>query len=40
MNGFRVWTQTLTDKLEVCDCEFAGLDLGGLIHYRVRRIKR
>jgi hypothetical protein len=36
-NGFRVWTERLTDALEICDCKFAGLDLHGLVHYRVKR---
>ena len=36
LNGFRAWTQTLTADLEVCSCDWAGVDLGGLIHYRVK----
>jgi hypothetical protein len=35
LNGFRAWTQTLTDDLEVCSCDWAGVDLRGLVHYRV-----
>jgi hypothetical protein len=34
--GFRAWTETLHDGLEVCPCDWAGVDLGGLIHYRVK----
>jgi hypothetical protein len=34
LHGFRAWTQTLTDNLEVCSCDWAGVDLGGLVHYR------
>jgi hypothetical protein len=34
-NGFRAWTQPLVDDLEVCDCDWAGVDLHGLTHYRV-----
>jgi hypothetical protein len=33
-NGFRWWTQTKDDRLEVCPCDWAGIDLHGLIHYR------
>lgn len=36
MNGFRAWTQWLTDELEVCKCDWAGVDLHGLAHYRYR----
>jgi hypothetical protein len=36
-NGFRAWTQTLDDTLEVCSCGWAGLDLYGLVHYRVKK---
>ena len=39
-NGFLAWTQALSDDLEVCSCDFGGIDpvyLRGLIHYRVRR---
>ena len=35
-NGFRAWTQTLNDTLEVCSCDWAGVDLRGLRHYRVK----
>jgi len=37
LNGFRVWTQRLSDTIEICDCKFAGVDLRGLVHYRVKR---
>jgi hypothetical protein len=36
VNGFRAWTETLNDKLEVCNCKWAGVDLRGLVHYRVK----
>ena len=36
-HGFRAWTQTLDDTLEVCSCKWAGVDLKGLVHYRVKR---
>jgi hypothetical protein len=36
MNGFRAWTQTLDDNLVVCTCDWAGVDLRGLVHYRVK----
>jgi hypothetical protein len=36
LNGFRAWTQARTAKLEVCSCKWAGVDLGGLVHYRVK----
>jgi hypothetical protein len=36
----RAWTETLSDRLEVCSCKRAGVDLGGLVHYRVRSSKR
>lgn len=36
-NGFRAWTETLSDKLEVCPCDWAGVDLHGLIHYRIKQ---
>ena len=32
--GFRAWTQKLDDHLVVYDCDWAGIDLHGLIHYR------
>lgn len=35
-NGFRAWTQLLTTELEVCRCNWAGVDLRGLVHYRVK----
>jgi hypothetical protein len=38
MKGFRAWTQNLTDDLEVCPCDWAGVNLRGLVHYRGRRI--
>lgn len=37
MNGFRAWTQTFDDRALVkCPCHWAGRDLHGLDHYRVR----
>lgn len=36
--GFRAWTQTLNDELEVCSCDWAGVDLHGLVHYRVKGV--
>jgi hypothetical protein len=36
MNGFRAWTQLKTDRLVDCHCDWAGVDLHGLPHYRVR----
>jgi hypothetical protein len=38
-NGFRAWTQILTRDLVLCRCKWAGVDLHGLRHYRVRRRK-
>jgi hypothetical protein len=35
-DGFRAWTQDLTDDLQLCDCHWAGVDLHGLPHYRVK----
>jgi hypothetical protein len=35
-NGFRAWTQLKTDRLVLCRCDWAGVDLHGLQHYRVR----
>jgi hypothetical protein len=35
LNGFRAWTQTLDDHLVECRCDWAGVDLHGLVHYRV-----
>jgi hypothetical protein len=37
-NGFRAWIQTLDDTIEVCHCDWAGVDLGGLLHYRIKRV--
>jgi hypothetical protein len=34
--GFRAWTQPLSRDLEVCHCDWAGVDLHGLVHYRVK----
>jgi hypothetical protein len=34
-NGFRAWTQRKAANVEVCSCDWAGVDLGGLVHYRV-----
>jgi hypothetical protein len=36
-NGFRAWTQQRTDELISCKCDWAGVDLRKLQHYRVRR---
>ncbi len=38
--GFRAWTQRLdeTPAVEVCGCDWAGVDLRGLTHYRVSGI--
>jgi hypothetical protein len=36
VRGFRAWTQTLDDTLEVCHCDWAGVDLHGLTHYRIK----
>ena len=38
-NGFRAWTQQRTRDLVLCHCDWAGVDLGNLRHYRVRRAK-
>ena len=35
-NGFRAWTQLKTNRLVQCHCDWAGVDLHGLQHYRVR----
>ena len=37
-NGFRAWTQPLDDTLELCECNWGGVDLHGLAHYRVKDI--
>jgi hypothetical protein len=34
-HGFRAWTQLKTDRLVECHCDWAGVDLHGLPHYRV-----
>ena len=34
--SFRAWTQRKTDRLVQCHCDWAGVDLYGLPHYRVR----
>jgi hypothetical protein len=34
--GFRAWTQRLDDTLELCRCDWAGVDLRGLAHYSVK----
>jgi hypothetical protein len=39
LNGFRAWTQKMTDHLEVCPCDWVGVDLRGLVHYRVKAVK-
>ena len=38
MNGFRAWTQKLDADLEVCPCHWAGVNLHGLTHYRVKAV--
>jgi hypothetical protein len=35
-DGFRAWTQLKTDRLARCHCDWAGVDLHGLQHYRVK----
>lgn len=36
-NGFRAWTMLLDEVLlEECRCDWAGVDLHGLKHYRVK----
>jgi hypothetical protein len=35
-NGFRAWTQFKTNRLVQCHCDWAGVDLHGLPHYRVK----
>lgn len=40
LHGFRAWTQTLTDELEICSCNWAAVDLRGLVHYRVKRPRK
>jgi len=34
--SFRAWTQKKTDRLEICPCKWAGANLHGLEHYRVK----
>jgi hypothetical protein len=36
MHGFRAWTQLKTGRLVQCHCDWAGVDLHGLPHYRVK----
>jgi len=36
LNGFRAWTQPPDDTLVLCRCKWAGVDLHGLEHYRVK----
>ncbi len=36
-NGFRAWTQPFDDTLARCSCDWAGVGLRGLAHYRMRR---
>jgi hypothetical protein len=36
MHGFRAWTQLKTSRLVRCHCDWAGVDLHGLPHYRVK----
>src|SRR5437660_8125270 len=40
VRGFRAWTQTLDEHLEVCKCSWAGKDLRGLTHYRVKGLRQ
>ena len=40
MNGFRAWTQLLTNELVLCTCDWAGQDLHGRPHYRVNPCSR
>ena len=42
VRGFRAWTQRLDDPpaVEVCGCDWAGVDLRGLTHYRVSVIPK
>jgi hypothetical protein len=40
MNGFRAWTQLLTNELVLCTCDWAGQDLHGRPHYRVNPGKK
>jgi hypothetical protein len=35
-NGFRAWTRFKTNTLVQCQCDWAGVDLHGLPHYRVK----
>jgi len=35
-HGFRAWTQLKTARLVECHCDWAGVDLHGLPHYRMR----
>jgi hypothetical protein len=35
-HGFRAWTQLKTDRLIECHCDWAGVDLHGLPHCRMR----
>jgi hypothetical protein len=37
LNGFRAWIQNEDGSLEVCRCDWAGVDLHGLAHYRVKK---
>jgi hypothetical protein len=32
-NGFRAWTQDVSDDLIQCHCDWAGVDLHGIDHY-------
>jgi hypothetical protein len=34
LNGFRAWTQTQLDNLELCPCPWSGLT-----HYRVKSVR-
>jgi hypothetical protein len=37
LNGFRAWTQKVTDDLEPCTCDMGGADMHGQKHYRIKR---
>ena len=40
LNGFTPWTERLNADLELCPCNWAGVDLGGRPHYRVKRARK
>jgi hypothetical protein len=35
INGFRAWTQRPDKSIEVCKCDWAGVNLPVKVHYRV-----